>query len=104
MNWKHDSIDWEVAGAQYQQALKDATYPTFLQTIANVKQSLYTQVPAFLFKIMGRGLMSNPMFKTQFLRYLARESEPKEFQQVMKKLPMIMLKEAISGVFKQSTS
>lgn len=104
MNWKHDGIDWEVAGAQYQQALKDATYPTFLQTIANVKQSLYTQVPAFLFKIMGRGLMSNPMFKTQFLRYLARESEPKEFQQVMKKLPMIMLKEAISGVFKQSTS
>lgn len=101
-DWKHNGVAWEVAGAQYQQALINATHATFLQTVANVKQSLYTQVPDFLFKIMGRGLMNNSMFKTQFLRYLAREIEPKEFQQVMKKLPIIMVKEAMSNLFKRS--
>lgn len=102
VDWKRQGVAWEVAGAQYQQALKDATYATFLQTVANVRQSLYTQAPDFLFKIMGRGLMNNALFKTQFLRYLAREIEPREFQQVMKKLPAIMVKEAVSSFFRQS--
>ena len=53
-DWKHNDVAWEVAGAQYQQTLKAATHPTFLQTVANVKQSLYTQAPEFLFKIIGR--------------------------------------------------
>jgi hypothetical protein len=44
------------------------------------------------------------MFKTQFLRYLAREIEPREFQQVMKKLPGIMVKEAVSSFFRRSTN
>jgi flavin-dependent dehydrogenase len=101
IDWKRHGLAWEVAGAQYQQALKAATYPMFLQTVANVKQSLYTQVPDFLFKIMGRGLMNNALFKTQFLRYLAREIEPKAFQQVMKKLPGIMVKEALSSLFQR---
>jgi flavin-dependent dehydrogenase len=102
IDWKRQGLAWEVAGAQYQQALKAATYATFLQTIANVKQSLYTQVPDFLFRIMGRGLMNNALFKTQFLRYLAREIEPKAFQQVMKKLPVIMVKEVFSSLFQRS--
>lgn len=102
IDWKRNSLAWEVVGAQYQQAFKDATYPTFLQTIANVKQSLYTQVPDVVFRIMGRGLMNNALFKTKFLGYLAREIEPKAFQQVMKQLPGIMVKEAVSGLFHRS--
>ena len=48
--------------------------------------------------------MNNAMFKMQFLRYLAREIEPKEFQQVMKKLPFIMVKEAVSGLVGRLTN
>ncbi len=99
--WKGGGMAWEAAGAQYQQALWQATHPMFLQTVANVRQSLYTRMPDFLFRLVGRGLMNNELFKRQFLRYVAREIEPREFQQTMKKLPRLMAQEALSGFLRQ---
>jgi 2-polyprenyl-6-methoxyphenol hydroxylase-like FAD-dependent oxidoreductase len=102
ITWKHHGAAWEVAGAHYQQVLKEATYPMFLQTVANVRQNLYTPMPDFLFRIVAGGLMNNATFKAQFLRYLAREIEPGAFQRVVKTLPFIMAKDAILGPLRRS--
>ena len=98
VNWKTNSTTWQIAGAQYQKQFTDATFATFEQTVANLKQSLYTNVPDILFKVMVNGMMNDPTFKTNFLLYLAREISPKEFQKIMRKIPIMMAKGVWSEV------
>jgi len=97
-DWKHNNVSWEVAGATYQQQLMDETYEMFKQTVSNVKQNLYANVPAYLFKVMGKGLMTDRDFQIQFMHYLAREITPAEFRQVLKRIPMLMVKSLASDI------
>jgi len=76
LDWKKNGTAWVVAGARYQQTMMEATHATFKRTVANVKQTLYTPVPRFLFKTLVRWMTNNPNFQTQFLRYLARATHP----------------------------
>jgi len=76
LDWKNGT-HWAVAGARYQQELIETTHPTFVKTVANVKQTLYTNIPGFLLKTLVRWVTSYPNFQTQFLRTLARATHRK---------------------------
>lgn len=87
LEWKQNHTSWTSAGKTYQTALKEATYPTFKRTVANVKQSLNSaSAPAFVMKTMGRWLAQDANFQAQFLRYLAREIPPSELQLISPQL------------------
>ncbi len=75
-SWKQNGAKWAVAGASYQQKIIETTHPTFKRTVANVKQTLYTNVPGFLLKTLVRWMTNNPNFQTQLLRNLARATHP----------------------------
>jgi flavin-dependent dehydrogenase len=79
LEWKRSGTPWLQMGAVYQQHLMDATHAMFLQTIANIKQSLYINVPGFITKTMVRWMINSPEFQTEFLRYLSREIAPQDF-------------------------
>lgn len=80
IDWKRNGITWAVAGTRYQQQMMDATHPMFLQTVANVKQTLYTNIPSFFVKTIARWMLNDPHFQTQFLRYLSRAINPADYK------------------------
>ena len=81
IDWKQNETRWTKAGADYQQKMLAATHSTFLHTVANVKQTLYTNAPAFLAKTLIRWMMSVPDFQRNFLRYLSRAIPAEDFKQ-----------------------
>lgn len=98
--WKQNGIPWTTAGAEYQRKLMDATHPTFLQTVANVKQTLYMNMPGFLLKTLMRWTMSDPDFQTQFLRYLARAIDPADYKPLAG-MPRALIKGVLSDLRKR---
>lgn len=94
INWKQEGTTWLTAGAMYQRQMMDATYSTFKQTIANVKQSIYTDVPGFLNKTFIRWLINAPEFQSEFLRYLSREIPAADYRPI----PRDLLKIIVNGV------
>lgn len=91
IHWKQSETTWTMAGAVYQQQLMDATYSTFKQTVANVKQSIYMDVPGFLNKTLVRWMISSPEFQTEFLRYLSRAIPAADYRPVPRNLPKIIM-------------
>jgi flavin-dependent dehydrogenase len=77
--WKQQGLAWMQAGAIYQQRLMDATHRMYQQTVANVKQTVFTQPPGFIINTLIRYGVSDPEFQTQFLRYLSRAIDPAAF-------------------------
>ena len=87
LDWKRNGTAWQSFGASYQQQLQDATYPTFKQTVANVKQTMSTlNTPKFLLKSIGRWFMSDEQFQRNFLLYLAREIPPDDLKLITPQL------------------
>lgn len=80
LEWKRSRSTWAAAGADYQRRLMDATHPIFLQTVANVKQSIYINVPGFIVNTLVRWLINAPDFQTTFLRYLSRAVDPLDYK------------------------
>jgi flavin-dependent dehydrogenase len=72
LDWKQNGTAWVSAGATYQQQMLAATKPKFKETVQNVRQTLYTNVPAFVGKTLVRWVMNNPFFQKRFLRSLSR--------------------------------
>lgn len=79
-DWKQNRTSWAEAGAHYQQQMMDATHLMFMQTVDNVKQSLYINVPGCVAKTLVRWMISSPEFQTGFLRYLSRAIDPKAYK------------------------
>jgi 2-polyprenyl-6-methoxyphenol hydroxylase-like FAD-dependent oxidoreductase len=92
LDWKKQGMSWEQAGANYQQQMLDETHPMFLQTVAQVKQKVYTEIPEFILKTYMRYLLNNPGYQTQFLRYLARAIDPADFSVEPSISPQILIK------------
>lgn len=92
LDWKQSGTPWEKAGPTYQQNLMEATHPIFEETVRNIKRTLYMPAPDFIYKPMGRLLMSNPDFQTTYLRYLARAINPAEFNKMTRAIPKIIIK------------
>jgi flavin-dependent dehydrogenase len=91
IHWKQSETTWATAGAVYQQQLMDATYSTFKQTVANVKQSIYMDVPEFLNNTLVRWMISSSEFQTEFLRYLSRAIPAAAYRPVPRNLPKIIM-------------
>lgn len=72
IDWKKQGKSWEEAGAAYQKQVMDATYTMFKQTVANIKQTTYTEIPSFLINSLVRWMMTVPRFQRAFLRRLSR--------------------------------
>jgi flavin-dependent dehydrogenase len=92
IDWKASGTTWRAAAALYQQRLLDATYPTFKQTVANVKQSIYTDVPDFLTDTLARWMITSPDFQVAFLRYLSRAIEASDYRPIPRNLSNIIMK------------
>jgi flavin-dependent dehydrogenase len=75
IDWKQNGTVWLTAGANYQQQMMTATYPTFKQTVRNIRQTLYMNVPDFIAKTVVRWMMNTPYFQKRFLRYLSRAED-----------------------------
>jgi flavin-dependent dehydrogenase len=82
IQWKKSGSTWASAGASYEQRLRDATYTTFKQTVANVKQSIYTDVPDVVNKTLVRWLLNAPEFQSELLRYLSRAIDAKDYRPI----------------------
>ncbi|MBC8171162.1 MAG: NAD(P)/FAD-dependent oxidoreductase [Anaerolineae bacterium] len=80
IDWKQHGTTWAAAGAAYQQRMMNATHPTFKQTVANVRQTLYTPVPGFIIKTIVRWLINAPEFQREFLRYLSRAVDAADYK------------------------
>jgi flavin-dependent dehydrogenase len=91
IDWKKTGISWTSAGANYQKQLLDATYATFKQTVANIKQTLYTSAPEFINKTLVRWMINSPEFQTPFLRYLSREIPAEDYKPLPRNIPQIVL-------------
>lgn len=92
IDWKHNGTTWAAAGASYQRQMMDATHPTFEQTVANIKQTIFIEVPGFAIKTVVRWLINAPDFQTEFLRYLARAINPVDYK------PGISPKIVVNGI------
>lgn len=92
IDWKQNEITWATAGASYQQQMISATHATFEQTIANVRQTIYTNVPGFFIKTLARWLITTPDFQINFLRYLSRAVNPVDYK------PGISAKIVMNGI------
>ena len=101
IKWKQNGASWASAGREYQQKVMDHTHAVFEQTVQNVKQTLYDEAPAFLFKRIGRLLMSDPDFQTSYLRYLSRAISPAEFRTTTRQIPKFIMRGLISQIRKR---
>jgi flavin-dependent dehydrogenase len=90
LDWKRSGSTWQIAGANYQQALMEATHATFLLTIENIKQVLYTNLPGFVIKTLVRWMINAPEFQTELLRYLSRAINPADYKPLPS--PKLMLR------------
>ena len=79
LDWKRNGGSWQPFGAAYQQQLLAETHRMLEQTVANVKQTIFTQPPGFIINTLIRYGASNPDFQTLFLRYLSRAIDPADF-------------------------
>lgn len=98
LDWKHSGTSWSTAGEQYQQQLMNKTYPIFEETVRNIKRTLYMTAPGFIFKPMGRILMTNPEFQTIYLRYLSRALSPSDYNKATRKIPNYLMKGILSDL------
>ncbi len=80
LDWKGSGTAWAAFGAVYQQRLLEATHAMFLQTVANIKQSLYIKIPGIMLKTLVRWMINSPKFQRDFLRYLSRDITPQAFR------------------------
>jgi flavin-dependent dehydrogenase len=94
VNLKQQGISWEQAGATYQQQMLAATHPTFMQTVTNVKQTIFTKLPEPMIKTFARYLISDPGYQRQYLRNMSRAVDPAE----MKTGPGVFLRILLQGI------
>jgi 2-polyprenyl-6-methoxyphenol hydroxylase-like FAD-dependent oxidoreductase len=77
--WKAGNLSWDEAGAQYQQQIYEATHTMFTQTVNRIKQEVFTPVPPLIVKTVLRWAMTDLHYQKQFLKYLARAIDPREY-------------------------
>jgi flavin-dependent dehydrogenase len=80
IDWKKQGKTWAEAGSAYQEQMKAATYPTFKQTVENIKQTSYTEIPTFLINSLVRWMLTDPKFQRDFLRYISRDIKAEEYK------------------------
>lgn len=78
--WQMGGKTWEQAGQDYTRRVIEATRPMMLHTVKRVKNELFTDPPPFIIKTLVRWLMNSPEYQRDFMRLLARASEPDNWQ------------------------
>jgi flavin-dependent dehydrogenase len=77
--WKNGR-PWLEAGKEYQQRFYEASHDMLKQTVARVKQELYTAAPPpFIIKTLLRWQLTDPAYQKNFLLYLSRAIDPNTF-------------------------
>lgn len=77
--WKNGR-PWLEAGKEYQQRFYDSSHDMLKQTVARVKQELFTPTPPpFIVKTLLRWQLTDPAYQRQFLLYLSRAIDPNSF-------------------------
>lgn len=79
LDWKANKLSWSEAGKQYQEALVEATYDMFMETQGRLQREVYDQPPAFIVKQVLRRVMQDPTYQKQFVGYVTRRFEPKDW-------------------------
>jgi flavin-dependent dehydrogenase len=92
LDWKADKLSWTDAGKQYQEALVAATYDMFIETQGRLKREVYDQTPPFVAKQVLRRVMQDPTYQKQFVGYVTRRFEPKNWAS-----PQLMLGSLMRG-------
>jgi 2-polyprenyl-6-methoxyphenol hydroxylase-like FAD-dependent oxidoreductase len=77
--WKQHGMTWEEAGEIYQERVMDESHPMFVQTVARVKQEIFTTPPVFILRTLIRWMMTDPEFQHMFVRYSSRAMNPSDF-------------------------
>lgn len=77
--WKNGK-PWLQAGQEYQQRFYQSSHDMLKQTVARVKQELYTPAPPpFIVNTLLRWQLTDPKYQQMFLRYLSRAIDPNTF-------------------------
>jgi 2-polyprenyl-6-methoxyphenol hydroxylase-like FAD-dependent oxidoreductase len=71
---------WLEAGKEYQQRFYDSSHDMLKQTVARLKQELYTPTPPpFVINHLMRWVLTDPAFQKKYLLYLSRAIDPNSF-------------------------
>lgn len=74
--WLAGERSWDAAVAGYGRALRDATRPMYLETVARLRRELYEEPPPFIAKTLIRWTLSDPAYQRRFMNYLGRTISP----------------------------
>lgn len=71
---------WLEAGREYEQRFYDSSYDMLKQTVARLKQELFSPPPPpFIVNTLLRWQLTDPAYQANFLRYLSRATDPNTF-------------------------
>jgi 2-polyprenyl-6-methoxyphenol hydroxylase-like FAD-dependent oxidoreductase len=96
--WQSGSQSWQEAGQEYAAKARDAIRPMLLQTVKNVKQTMFADPPPFIIKTVVRWLISSPEFQRDYMRLLNRASDPAKWQ-TPGVMPRAMLRGILNNLF-----
>ncbi|GAB5492101.1 MAG: hypothetical protein Phog2KO_23160 [Phototrophicaceae bacterium] len=98
LDWKADKLSWSEASKKYQETLVAATYDMFMETQGRLKREVYDQPPPFVVKQVLRRVMQDPTYQKQFVGYVTRRFEPKDWAS-----PQLMLGSLLRGFVRDIT-
>lgn len=75
-SWHAGERPWDRAMADYQGALRAATWPMFLATTGRLRRELYQEPPTAVIDTLMRWTLSDPEYQATFLRVLSRDRPP----------------------------
>lgn len=98
IDWKANKLSWDAVLEQYKEQLLAATYDMFMETQGRLKREVYDQPPAFVVKQVLRRVMEDPTYQKQFVGYVTRRFEPKDWAS-----PQLMLGSLMRGFVRDLT-
>ncbi|MCC7451538.1 MAG: FAD-dependent monooxygenase [Anaerolineae bacterium] len=91
VRWKCQGVAWDTVTVEYEAGVKNETHAMFLQTVARVKQEMFTTPPPFIVNTLIRWMLNDPAYQATFLKYLSRAIPPEQFSVKPTISPMLIL-------------